>query len=73
MQDSGPWSFDNHLLVTQRWEIGMAVHNMVFMHVPLWVQVWGLPFDLMTEETTKDIGIELGTVLMVDNKPFKSD
>lgn len=51
----------------------MAVHNMVFMHVPLWVQVWGLPFDLMTEETTKDIGIELGTVLMVDNKPFKSD
>ena len=28
VQDSGPWSFDNHLLVTRRWEIGMAAHTL---------------------------------------------
>ena len=51
----------------------MAAHNIAFTHVPLWVQVWGLPFDLMTEETARDIGSVLGTVLMVDSKPFESD
>lgn len=51
----------------------MMAHNTVFMHVPLWVQVWGLPFDLMTEEIATNIGSELGTVLMVDSKPFEFD
>jgi len=35
VQDSSPWSFDNHLLVMRRWKIGIAAHNMVFTHVPL--------------------------------------
>ena len=37
------------------------------------VQVWGLPFNLMTEEIARDIGSEFGIVLMVDSKPFESD
>lgn len=73
VQDSSPWSFDNHLLMMRRWKIGIAAHNMVFTHVPLWVQVWGLPFDLMTEETFRDIRSELGTMLMVKSKPIESD
>lgn len=51
----------------------MMAHNVVFTHVPLWFQVWGLPFNLKTEEAATDIGSELGTVLMVDSKPFEFD
>lgn len=51
----------------------MTAHNIAFTHVPLWVQVWGLPFDLMTKEIARDIRSELGTMIMVDSKPFKSD
>ena len=51
----------------------MTVHNIIFTHVLLWFQVWGLPFNLMTEETARGIGSNLGTVIMVDSKPFESD
>ena len=51
----------------------MTAHAVEFMHLTFWVQVWGLPFDLMTEDVARDIGSELGSVIMVDDKPFNSD
>ncbi|XP_075636949.1 uncharacterized protein LOC142609240 [Castanea sativa] len=59
--DNGPWCFDNHLLVLQRWEKGMTAINVSFPRIQLWVQVWGLPFDLMNEEAGKVIGGVWGT------------
>ena len=34
----------------------MTAYSVKFTHVPFWVQVWGLPFDLMNVEAGKDIG-----------------
>ena len=34
----------------------------------MWVQVWGLPFDLLSEEVGRDIGNGLGKVVEVDLK-----
>ena len=51
----------------------MTTHAVEFTHATFWVQVWGLPFDLMTEDVARDIGSELGSVTKVDNKPFDSD
>ena len=51
----------------------MTAHAVEFMHLTFWVQVWGLPFDHMTEDVARDIGLELGSVIMVDDKPFDSD
>ena len=37
-----------------------------FKYVPIWVQVWGLPFDLINEDAGKDIGGGIERVLEVD-------
>ena len=71
--NNGPWSFENHLLALRRWERGMMARTVAFKHIPLWVQVWGLPFDLISEEASKDIGEGLGKVVEIDNKVFSSE
>ena len=66
VEKSGPWNFDNNLLLLCRWRKGLTSKNINFSHSPLWVQIWGLPFENMTEESGKDIGSKIGRVLEVD-------
>ena len=47
--------------------------NISFTHCPMWVQVWGLPFDLFFKEVGQDISLELGWVIEVDCKGLNSD
>nr|POE98140.1 uncharacterized protein CFP56_51331 [Quercus suber] len=51
----------------------MTVRMVNFTHLPMWVQVRGLPFDLTTEEAGHDIGQGLGKVIEVDCKGIKMD
>ena len=44
-----------------------------FEIIPIWVQVWGLPFDLINEDAGKDIGESIRRVLEVDCKAIASD
>ena len=69
---NGPWSFENHPLVLRRWERGMTTRTVTFNYIPLWVQVWGLPFNLISKEATRDIGEGLGIVVEINNKAFSS-
>ena len=39
----------------------------------MWVQVWGLPFDLINEEAGRDIGSGLSRVVAVDSKALMVD
>ncbi|XP_030931302.1 uncharacterized protein At4g02000-like [Quercus lobata] len=71
--NNGPWSFDNHLLLLKRWEEGMTTFIVEFNIVPIWVQVWGLPFDLINEKARKDIGGGIGRVLEMDCKAIAAD
>ena len=71
--DNGPWSFENQLLVLRRWEKGMTPRSVKFTTVPMWVQVWGLPFDLINEDVGRDIGSGLGRVVAVDSKALTAD
>ena len=57
---NGPWSFEDHPLVLCKWERGMTARSVRFNSIPMWVQVWGLPFDLLFEEVGRDIGNGLG-------------
>ena len=47
--------------------------TVTFNSVPLWVQLCGLPFDLISEEACRDIDGGLGKVMEVDNKAFSSE
>ena len=70
---NGPWSFEDHPLALRRWERGMIATSVRFTLMPIWIQVWGLPFDLLLEEVDRDIGSGLGEVLEIDLKAFSSD
>ena len=51
----------------------MTANSVTFSTLPIWVQVWGLPFDLINEKARWEIGKGLGHVYEVDNKTFLSD
>ena len=69
----GPWSFENHPLALRIWERGMTDTSVSFTSMAMWVQVWGLPFDLLLEEVVRDIGSLMGEVLDADLKAFLSN
>ncbi|KAK9986451.1 hypothetical protein SO802_031402 [Lithocarpus litseifolius] len=60
VERSGPWNFKNNLLLLCRWRKGLSSANLVFTHAPFWVQVWGLPFEYMTEDAGCDTGGKIG-------------
>ena len=71
--DNGPWSFENNMLVLQRWEKGLTTRSVQFTSLLMWVQVYGLPFDLINEEAGLDIGRGIGRVVEVDCKALVSN
>ena len=73
VERSGPWNFDNNLLLLSRWKKGMTTENITFTHSPFWVQVWGLPFEFLSEEVGKEIGCKLGEVIEVDKRSWQAD
>ena len=68
VERNGPWNFENNLLLLCRWRKGLSSANIVFTYTPLWVQIWGLPFEHMTEEVGRDIGGKIGRVMEVDKR-----
>ena len=73
VERSGPWNFENNLLLLCRWRKGLTVANISFTHTPFWVQVWGLPFEYMSKDAGKDIGSRLGRVLEVDKRSLQAE
>ena len=63
---NGTWNFANNLLLMCRWTKGLSVTNISFTHSPFWVQVWGLPFENMSEEVGRDLGNRLGKYIETD-------
>ena len=51
----------------------MSALNVSFLSMRLWVQMWGLPFDLMNEEAGREIGSVLGKVVEVDGKAIAAE
>ena len=52
----------------------MTNFSVNFLHIPIWVEVWGLPFVFINEEAGRDIGSGIGRVVVVDDcKAITSD
>nr|POF19282.1 hypothetical protein CFP56_55829 [Quercus suber] len=62
VMNNRPWSFDGNILVLRRWEIGITVSSVTFPVLPIWIQIWGLPFDLLSEKVGREIGSDVGRV-----------
>ena len=66
VENGGPWNFENNLLLLYRWKKGLTSENIMFTHSSFWVQLWGLPFELMTEVVGRDIGNSMGRFIELD-------
>ena len=44
--------------------------NISFTYSLFWGQIWGLPFDMMTEKIGKEIGSNLGIFMAVDTRSW---
>ena len=68
VETNGPWNFENNLLLLKRWEKGMTANNISFTHSPFWLQIWGLPFNMMSKRIGRDIGNSIGIFMATDSK-----
>ena len=58
----GPWTFDNQFLMLTWSRTGMSANNVVLEHASLWVQIWGVPFDMMSPNMVTEVGNKMGVV-----------
>ena len=73
VENGGPWNFENNLLLLCRWKKGLTSENITFTHSSFWVQLWGLPFELMTEVVGWDIGNSMGRFIELDKRANQFD
>ncbi|MCI15385.1 DUF4283 domain protein, partial [Trifolium medium] len=57
-----PWIFRNSWLVVKPWDREVDYHTLDFDHVPIWIQLWGLPAHCKTKQMGESIGALLGNV-----------
>lgn len=69
----GPWTFDNQLLMLQRWRKGMNMGNIKWTHASLWVQIWGAPFNIASPQVAREVGNKLGVVEDVERRLKQDD
>ena len=53
-----------------KWEVGITATNVRFETVPLWVQIWGAPFDMRSPKVAEEEGKRLGKVLDVEKRRY---
>ncbi|WOL16390.1 hypothetical protein Cni_G25177 [Canna indica] len=65
VEQGGPWLFKNYILNLKRWRMDMNMVTEDFIHVPIWIQIWGLPEHYKTFDLGRKIGSRLGEVMEV--------
>lgn len=51
-----PWTFDNQLLLLQKWHRGITARNVSLDYASLWIQIWDAPFDMVSPTVAKEVG-----------------
>lgn len=64
--NDGPWSFDNHLLVLGRVQLGVVMSHIPLFHVAFWVQADNLPLGFMTTTVGTYLGNYVGSFMEYD-------
>ena len=63
-----PWTFDNHVLLLRKWQLGMTAKNVWFDMLSLWVQIWDASFDMVSPTVATEIGSHMGVVEEVEKR-----
>ncbi|MCI04014.1 DUF4283 domain protein, partial [Trifolium medium] len=50
-----PWIFRNAWLIVKPWDRQVDYHTIDFEHVPVWIQLWGLPQHCKTKQMGESI------------------
>lgn len=59
---SEPWSFDRHLVVLQRLDNAILVHDMALNTISLWVQVYNISISFLSRGVAEDLCGVMGIV-----------
>lgn len=51
----------------------MGLRSMVFNSAVFWIQIWGLPFDLMTDDVGKEVGNHISCYVSGDKRKNPTD
>ena len=62
----GPWNIEGFPLILKQWQNNLAIEDMDFSSIQLWIQVHDLPIEYMSKENAEKIGALVGEVLDVD-------
>jgi hypothetical protein len=57
-----PWIFRNSWLIVKPWDRETNPQTLDFDHVPIWIQLWGLPTHCKTKLMGASLGALMGTV-----------
>ncbi|GMY32128.1 hypothetical protein FCV25MIE_27370 [Fagus crenata] len=60
------WRMGDDVRIVEEW--GLTAATTIFTHAFFWVQIWGLPFDLMDPGVGETIGHNLGNFVLVDKR-----
>ena len=66
----GPWTFNQHLLITSRVQVGDNPMQIPLFLSEFWIQVYDLPCGFMSEKVAKEIGKFIGVYIEADAKNF---
>lgn len=64
--ESGPWTFDQHILLIKRLEENEQPQNIPLFFTSFWIQVYNPPIGFMSEKILKDIGNYIGIFVEYD-------
>ncbi|KAM0866074.1 hypothetical protein ACQ4PT_042868 [Festuca glaucescens] len=62
----GPWQYKGDAFLAEGLEVGDDPDTALFTHLPVWVQFRNIPFYLLTKKLARDLGDQVGTLLMID-------
>lgn len=66
VENGGPWSFENHLLILGTIPAGEIPSQIPLFHVPFWVQVHDVPAGFMSTTVGQHLGNFIGQFLSYD-------
>jgi len=64
--ENGPWMFGGKAIILQKWHYGFVFDMNKITKIPVWIQIYDLPFPLWTNEGLNEVASMVGQPLSCD-------